>query len=361
MMMASSNKSVYFEDLLVSSSLQDNALHLNKDIDQKLTTAEEQNIPEKVHPDVCPCPNESVHLEDLLVNENKEYVGFSALPGQVHRKTVKKGFEFTLMVVGESGLGKSTLINSLFLTDLYKDRKVPTAEERIEPTVSLEDHTMDFEEKGVRMRLTIIDTPGFADSVNNTNCWDTVVKCVEDRLGKYLHDESGLNRRHINDSRVHCCLYFISPFGRGLRPVDVACLTALHDRVNILPVIGKADCLTYTELRALKQQVRDDLERHSIRTYEFPDCDSEEEDEEYKIENQKLKESVPFAVVGSNMVVEVNGRKVRGRLYPWGIVEGERVRERREAYERERDIDRYIFVQNVREYLTTTRNTFITM
>lgn len=32
---------------------------------------------------------------------------------------------------GESGLGKSTLINSLFLTDLYKDRKVPNAEGEI--------------------------------------------------------------------------------------------------------------------------------------------------------------------------------------------------------------------------------------
>lgn len=32
------------------------------------------------------------------------------------------------VIVGETGLGKSTLINSLFLTDLYKDRKVPNAE-----------------------------------------------------------------------------------------------------------------------------------------------------------------------------------------------------------------------------------------
>ena len=51
-------------------------------------------------------------------------MGFSSLPEQVHRKSLKKGFEFTLMVVGESGLGKSTLINSLFLTDLYPEKDV---------------------------------------------------------------------------------------------------------------------------------------------------------------------------------------------------------------------------------------------
>jgi septin family protein len=31
------------------------------------------------------------------------------------------------MVVGESGLGKSTLVNSLFLTDLYPERVIPNA------------------------------------------------------------------------------------------------------------------------------------------------------------------------------------------------------------------------------------------
>ena len=29
------------------------------------------------------------------------YVGFANLPNQVHRKTVKRGFEFTLLVVGK--------------------------------------------------------------------------------------------------------------------------------------------------------------------------------------------------------------------------------------------------------------------
>lgn len=59
--------------------------------------------------------------------ESPGFVGFANLPNQVHRKSVKKGFEFTLMVVGESGLGKSTLVNSLFLTDLYPERALPDA------------------------------------------------------------------------------------------------------------------------------------------------------------------------------------------------------------------------------------------
>lgn len=42
------------------------------------------------------------------------------------------------MVVGESGLGKSTLVNSLFLTDLYPDRPEISAAERQKQTVKLE-------------------------------------------------------------------------------------------------------------------------------------------------------------------------------------------------------------------------------
>lgn len=38
-----------------------------------------------------------------------------------------------------------------------------------------------------------------------------------------------------------------------------------------------------------------------------------------------LQEAIPFAVVGSNTVTEVNQKKVRGRMYPWGVVEVENI------------------------------------
>ena len=67
----------------------------------------------------------------FLFQDDDDSVGFSSLPEQVHRKALKRGFDFTLMVVGESGLGKSTLMQSLFLnTELYNDRDILPVEGR---------------------------------------------------------------------------------------------------------------------------------------------------------------------------------------------------------------------------------------
>ncbi|XP_044058137.1 septin 4b isoform X3 [Siniperca chuatsi] len=294
-------------------------------------------------------------------DQDKEYVGFATLPNQVHRKSVKKGFDFTLMVAGESGLGKSTLVNSLFLTDLYKDRKLLNAEgeeaaafdirfrfslnkylpfniswlilktmvclcplpiERITQTVEITKHTVDIEEKGVKLKLTIVDTPGFGDAVNNTECWKSVADYIDQQFEQYFRDESGLNRKNIQDNRVHCCLYFISPFGHGLRPLDVEFMKALHEKVNIVPILAKADTLTPSEVKKKKIKIREEIEQYGIKIYQFPDCDSDE-DEDFKQQDTELKESIPFAVIGSNTVVEAKGKRVRGRLYPWGIVEVE--------------------------------------
>uniref|UniRef100_A0A8C3G1J9 Septin-7 n=1 Tax=Cyclopterus lumpus TaxID=8103 RepID=A0A8C3G1J9_CYCLU len=221
--------------------------------------------------------------------------------------------------VGESGLGKSTLINSLFLTDLYKDRKVPNAQERIDQTVNTIKHTISIEEKGIKVRLTVIDTPGAS---LYCRCWNPIEDYIDQQFEQYFRDESGLNRSNIQDNRVHCCLYFISPLGHGLRPLDVACMKALHNKVNIVPVVAKADSLTQAEVHRKKMKIREEIEQFGINIYQFPECDSDE-DEDFKKQDQILKDSTPFAVIGSNVQVESKGRKFRGRVYPWGVVEVE--------------------------------------
>ncbi|CAC5386143.1 SEPT2 [Mytilus coruscus] len=254
--------------------------------------------------------------------EQPGYVGFANLPNQVHRKSVKKGFEFTLMVVGESGLGKSTLVNSLFLTDLYPERQIHSAAEKIKQTVKIDASTVEIEERGVKLRLTVVDTPGFGDSLNSVDCFKPIIQYVDDQFERYLQDESGLNRRHIIDNRVHCCFYFINPSGHGLRPLDITFMRAVHHKVNIVPVIAKADTLTKHEVQRLKKRVLDQIDEYGISIYPLPDCDSDE-DEDYREQCRQLKEAVPFAVIGANTVIEVKGRKVRGRMYPWGVVEVE--------------------------------------
>lgn len=51
--------------------------------------------------------------------------------------------------------------------------------------------------------------------------WKSVADYIDQQFEQYFRDESGLNRKNIQDNRVHCCLYFISPFGHGYDKVAV--------------------------------------------------------------------------------------------------------------------------------------------
>jgi len=131
-----------------------------------------------------------------------------------------------------------------------------------------------------------------------------------------------LNRKNIIDNRVHCCFYFISPHGHGLKPFDIEVMRQLSNKVSIVPVIAKSDCLTKAEIGSLKQKILQEIRENDIRIYSLPDCDSDE-DEDYKQQVQDLRDSIPFAVVGANAMVDVRGKKIRGRQYPWGVIEVE--------------------------------------
>merc|ERR1711990_414709 len=81
---------------------------------------------------------------------------------------------------------------------------------------------------------------------DNTECWNPIVDYVEDQFDGYLEAETRVERFDIADKRVHACLYFIAPTGHGLKPLDVEVMKKIHKKVNIIPVIGKADSSNMT-------------------------------------------------------------------------------------------------------------------
>ena len=67
-------------------------------------------------------------------------------------------------------------------------------------------------------------------------------------------------------------------------------------------------------------QILSDIHHHSIQIFQGPHY--ELDDEETIAENNEILSKVPFAVVGANTEVTTpEGRKVRGRKYPWGVIE----------------------------------------
>lgn len=93
-----------------------------------------------------------------------EHVGFDSLPDQYVSRIVRDGFAFNILIVGATGVGKSTLIDSLFNT---KFPDVSTRSHNMK-NVDLHVHSHELQEKSIKMRLSIVETRGYGDQINKS-------------------------------------------------------------------------------------------------------------------------------------------------------------------------------------------------
>ncbi|OJA15969.1 hypothetical protein AZE42_12392 [Rhizopogon vesiculosus] len=249
-------------------------------------------------------------------------IGIANLPNQRHKIVAKHGAHFTMMVVGESGLGKTTLVNTLFTTELSPPKNYTRRHHKqLDKLTEVEIIKAELEEKQFKVKLTVIDTPGFGDYVNNRDSWSPIVDFIDDQHEAYMRQEQQPQRNEKIDLRVHACLYFIRPTGHTLKPLDIEIMKRLGTRVNLIPVVAKADTITQNDLFLFKQRIREVIAAQGIRIYQPP---VETDDEVASEHARMLTDAIPFSIIGSTEDVQTpDGRVVKGREYLWGVAEVE--------------------------------------
>lgn len=260
---------------------------------------------------------EVTDIGDIPILKPDGFIGIETLPYQLTKRANNLRFQFNILCVGETGIGKTTLVESLFnrkfeLEPCSRDLK----------KVDLCVNQCEITEGTVTCKLRIVETAGYGDHmIDKEHGAKLIVNYIDEQFERYLTEELKVKRcmLYYDDTRIHACLFFISPTGHGLRSLDVETMKALSKRVNIIPIIAKADTTCRDELIRLKARIIEELRANDIQIYQFP-----VDDDTVRQSNESFNKIVPFAVIGStDFVTRENGKQVRARKYPWGIVEVE--------------------------------------
>lgn len=164
------------------------------------------------------------------------------------------------------------------------------------------------------MVLTVLDVENFGDNINNEDCYGVLLRYIEAKYKEVLEEESRIKRNpRFEDNRIDVLLYFIAPTGHGLSEIDVAAMKTLGKRVNVLPVLAKADSYSAEEMARMKALVTHQIKEAGIEIYDFP-YEEDDIEECFAEENNTLRKMLPFSVVGADPALFPK----KGRKYPWG-------------------------------------------
>ncbi|WUR02166.1 septin [Vairimorpha necatrix] len=216
----------------------------------------------------------------------------------------RKNRRFSIMACGYKKSGKSSFFNTLFNSQI-----VP-----IKNSSEINLYMLNVDCEGITQKISLIDTPGFGSELQDTTIQNNIVDFIKLQFDNFINEESKIRRdSSFEDSRVHCMLYFIPCTGSGLKENDLQFLKRVHNIVNIIPVISKADGITNDKKIKLKERINEQLKNNEINIFDF-----EHKDYYERIETEEsINKYVPFSIISGDMKSE----KTRERSFEWGTVE----------------------------------------
>lgn len=241
-----------------------------------------------------------------------------------------------VLVVGDSGLGKTTLIKTLLSTpgerlQVHDGSYTPGEVFRKDPESLCSTVTWKDEEDRVIWVYRIQDTPGYGDDLDTYANLKLMLDYMQKQNRKWLEMEQSKSRtedlQEVEDMRVDICLFCIPP--HRLRPIDLKYMYELGQCVPILPVITKADTMTIREANLYRQEVANKIQnpmvqgiKDKINVFHF----DRETLERAGVSDAGSGNIPPFLVIASNDINEELNLSDTPMLwperrYPWGTAE----------------------------------------
>ena len=211
---------------------------------------------------------------------------------QLIKELEQHGECVTIMVVGETGVGKTSLLSNLF----HQQLEWPDSSTSGGRTLRVQEQVVTFDMGGVPFSARLVDSPGYGDSLDLARTFSTCVRYIDGCFRAALRSEQRIRRGDARAQKqdkklVDVVLYFFSP--HRAKEIDMDFLRAMRGKASIVPVLAKADTMTTAELQDFRATVTAALESAGIEIAHSP-----------------------FAVVCAERPAK-GGR--RGRAYPWGM------------------------------------------
>lgn len=232
---------------------------------------------------------------------------------------------FNLMVVGGKQTGKTSLLRLLLETADFSP--TATIDQRAavdrflknssKSTASIQAACVEIcESRFDRILFSVIDTPGLdfqeGKELRLERQVAGILKYIDNQYADTMNEESKVVRQSKGDQHVHLCIYMIDPTsvvtasarrafsslptktrsettislrnppelipdtssgddsddeaedGQTMAPAEIRVIRRLAERINVLPIIARADSLTDDKLQAIKTAVRKSLSDASL-------------------------------------------------------------------------------------------------
>lgn len=155
------------------------------------------------------------------------------LTTQLQSEWQRAGISFRVMLVGESGLGKTTFTRALlrpYVPEHLLDAETEAGDGPVRArTVEITETVHKVENDGFPVEFSVVDCPGYGDAMDTTPWIDNIIGYVTGRFCEH-YEALGYPPRQVDvagrDNLIHVCLYFIA--AHRLKGVDVEFLHRLQ-------------------------------------------------------------------------------------------------------------------------------------